>query len=393
MKEKVIVALSGGVDSAVSAALLLESGKYEVEGVFMKNWSPETTQSLTDCPWEEDQKDAEAVCQTLGIPFRSINFEAEYKSKVVDYLIREYDSGRTPNPDIMCNQEIKFRVFLEEAMRLGGTKIATGHYARLRDGKLLRGVDPSKDQSYFLYTLNQSQLEHVIFPIGDILKSEVRALADKYRLPVSQKKDSQGICFIGHLDLKSFLKNYLSPNPGKLFLLPADDCVSLEERIRHAEPVGEHPGANYYTIGEKLNRYLDHKSYHKIRGASDIPLVYLIAKGQTNNELYISDKHEDKALYKQLLELEKPIETGGRTDQLEVSTVEKWREICSEGKLTCQIRYRQNPCPVEAVKLNSKGNLELELMTPGVWGPAVGQAVVLFNHETVLGGGVLCATR
>ncbi|HRP36651.1 MAG TPA: tRNA 2-thiouridine(34) synthase MnmA, partial [Candidatus Dojkabacteria bacterium] len=207
--KKITVALSGGVDSAVSAAILLEQG-YDVTGIFMKNWSGADFSVNSDCPWEQDQQDAEDVCKTLGIPFKSVNFEKQYRDIVVQYFFDEYSKGRTPNPDVLCNKEIKFKLFLQYATESGAELIATGHYARITHDengfKLLKGIDNNKDQSYFLHRLNQEQLSKSLFPIGELQKSEVRKLAEKYKLPNAKKKDSQGICFIGKIDVQDFLR-------------------------------------------------------------------------------------------------------------------------------------------------------------------------------------------
>src|SRR5690606_35373522 len=210
--KKVFVGLSGGVDSAVSAALLKDQG-FEVTGVYMKNWSGDDYGIQADCPWEEDQKDAQAICDHLGIQFRSFNFEKEYRDKVVEYFFSEYEKGRTPNPDVMCNKEVKFKLFLDKALKEGAGFIATGHYARKlvpdsnnnEPEKLLKGLDKNKDQTYFLYNLTQEQLRKTLFPIGHLTKPEVRKLAREYMLPNAEKPDSQGICFIGEINVLKFL--------------------------------------------------------------------------------------------------------------------------------------------------------------------------------------------
>jgi len=227
-KKKVFVGLSGGVDSAVSAYLLKEQG-YDVTGVYMKNWSGDEFGIQADCPWEEDQKDAEAVCKHLGIPFRSLNFEKQYREKVVEYFFSEYEKGRTPNPDVMCNKEIKFKLFLEKAMDEGADFIATGHYARKLEvdgvNKMLKGVDSNKDQTYFLYNLTQSQLDKVLFPVGEIEKPEVRRIAEKAGLPNAKKPDSQGICFIGEINVLKFLMSKIPVKEGDIIDIDSGKVV------------------------------------------------------------------------------------------------------------------------------------------------------------------------
>lgn len=244
-KGKIAIALSGGVDSAVSAALLQQQG-YEVSGFYMKNWSDEADAQYRGghdlCPWEDDVKDVTAVCEHLGIPWQSINFEKDYRAKVFDYFLTETKAGRTPNPDVLCNTQIKFLSFLDRALSLGFDKIATGHYARVEqlntNYQLLKGIDPNKDQSYFIYHLNQQQLSHILFPIGGLLKPEVRKLADDFKLPVAKKPDSQGLCFIGDIDFQTFVKQYVKAEPGPMIL--TDGKV-----------MGQHKGLAYYTIGQR----------------------------------------------------------------------------------------------------------------------------------------------
>ena len=233
--------MSGGVDSSVTAVLLKQQG-FDVIGVFMKNWSEDF--GGYGCTWAEDAEDARKVAQVLKIPFYVWNFEKEYRAKVVDYFLREYRANRTPNPDVMCNNEIKFKFFLDKALKLGADFVATGHYARITKRvsrnayHLLKGVDPAKDQSYFLYTLRQKQLAKILFPIGGYKKSEIRRLARKFKLPTADKKDSQGICFIGKLPVREFLKNSLDLKPGKV--MATDGSI-----------LGEHEGAQLYTIGQR----------------------------------------------------------------------------------------------------------------------------------------------
>jgi len=232
MKKKVVVGLSGGVDSSVTAYLLKEQG-HEVIGMFMKNWHDDTVTISNECPWLDDSNDAMIVAQQLGIPFQAIDLSKEYKERIVDYMFAEYQRGRTPNPDVLCNREIKFDVFLDAAVKLGADFVATGHYCRKgeikKDGKiiyqLLAGKDPNKDQSYFLCQLKQNQLSKALFPIGELLKSEVRDIAKKANLTTADKKDSQGLCFVGKVHLPDFLQQRLEPKKGKVIEVPFDSTA------------------------------------------------------------------------------------------------------------------------------------------------------------------------
>ncbi|HTK05251.1 MAG TPA: tRNA 2-thiouridine(34) synthase MnmA [Candidatus Eisenbacteria bacterium] len=240
-KKKITVAMSGGVDSSVAAALLVAEG-HEVTGAFMKNWSDTADPCTGECAWKQERQDALRVATTLGIPFETFDFEEEYRAEVVDYMVREYAAGRTPNPDVMCNSKVKFHLFLRKALANGADMIATGHYARVaeHDGRfdLLAGVDGNKDQSYFLHRLNQEQLSRTLFPIGHLPKPEVRRLAKEFGLPTAEKKDSQGICFIGKVDLAEFLGAKIAGRPGPI--------VTTDGHV-----VGRHRGAVPYTIGQR----------------------------------------------------------------------------------------------------------------------------------------------
>lgn len=382
MKQKVIVAMSGGVDSSVAAALLKEQG-YAVEGIFMKNWSPDTIQSLTDCPWEQDLVDAEAVCKVLDIPFRSVNFEREYKEKVVDYFLAEYAAGRTPNPDIMCNKEIKFRVFLDQAKELGADYIATGHYVRKVDGKLWRGTGAKKDQSYFLYTLDDEQLSRSLFPVGDLPKSEVRRLAEQYALPTATKKDSQGICFIGHIDLKKFLMEQISAKSGSVYLLAEGE--TLKERMERATIMGKHHGSMFYTVGERMGAVVDNRLYAILTGRTDVPTTYLVIADAKRNRLYVTDQHDDKHLWTRGVYLDGYISTGrGTVEDMQLTV-----DVLQDRGLSCQIRYQQKPVPVDTILVEG-GRIKVETAEP-VWAAAAGQSLVLYEGDAVVGGGVICA--
>ncbi len=253
--KKVFVGLSGGVDSSVSAALLKKAG-YEVTGVFIRVWQPD----FFDCGWRDDRLDAMRVCAKLQIPFQELNLEKEYKREVVDYMIREYKAGRTPNPDVACNRSIKFGGFYKWAMKNGADFVATGHYARIEGGQLLTGSDANKDQSYFLWQIQREQLPHILFPVGGMKKPEVRNLAKQYGLITAEKKDSQGLCFVGKVNMKEFLAHYIKTKKGN---------VMNEE----GEKVGEHNGAAFFTIGERL------------AGG------YVVAKDMKKNTLTVSQKN------------------------------------------------------------------------------------------------------
>ncbi len=385
--EKVIVAMSGGVDSSVTAALLKEQG-FEVEGMFMKNWSPETIQSLTDCPWEQDQTDAAAVCEHLGIPFRSINFEREYKEKVVDYFLREYAAGRTPNPDIMCNKEIKFAAFLYAAEEMGASRIATGHYVKAVDGQLFRGIDPRKDQSYFLHTLNKNQIDRSIFPLGELTKPEVRELAEKFGLPTAKKKDSQGICFIGHIDLKQFLMEQIGVKQGSVYLLPDyTEGQTIDDRIASSLLVGKHQGSMFYTHGERARSCIDNRLYRIITGNVDVEPCYVVAIRAKENTIYVTRQHNDPHLYTSTHTLEGFMFTGSTGELDEVSTLDA---MAKNYELTCQIRYQQKPLKVLGVE---KSGEDLIVTTEPLWAVMEGQSLVIYKDERVIGGGVVCATN
>ncbi|MCU0359080.1 MAG: tRNA 2-thiouridine(34) synthase MnmA, partial [Cyclobacteriaceae bacterium] len=273
MKKRVVVGLSGGVDSSVAAYLLQEQG-YEVIGMFMKNWHDDSVTISKECPWLDDSNDAMIVAQHLGIPFQAIDLSNEYKERIVDYMFAEYQAGRTPNPDVLCNREIKFDIFLKAALKLGADYVATGHYARREEteinGKkiyrLLAGKDPNKDQSYFLCQLTQEQLSKALFPVGELLKPEVREIARKAGLATANKKDSQGLCFVGKVHLPDFLQQRLQPKKGKAIVIPADASVysngeslqdlaqltrSFSYRPELGQVIGEHNGAHFYTIGQR----------------------------------------------------------------------------------------------------------------------------------------------
>src|SRR5687768_9495960 len=311
MRKRVVVGLSGGVDSSVAAYLLQEQG-YEVIGMFMKNWHDDTVTISNECPWLDDSNDAMIVAQHLGIPFQAIDLSVEYKARIVDYMFAEYQRGRTPNPDVLCNREIKFDVFLNNALKLGADYVATGHYVRRgeiqKDGKtfyrLLSGKDGNKDQSYFLCQLTQEQLSRSLFPIGELLKPEVRAIAKKLGLVTAEKKDSQGLCFVGKVHLPDFLQQRLQPKKGVVVELPAGarafqngfdstDLVALTTPFKleaeEGKVVGEHNGAHYYTIGQRKGLNL---------GGHAKPL-FVIGTDTDENIIYTGMGEDHPGLYRQ----------------------------------------------------------------------------------------------
>lgn len=308
--KRVVVGLSGGVDSSVAAYLLKQEG-YDVIGMFMKNWHDDSVTISNECPWLDDSNDAMIVAQHLGIPFQAIDLSAEYKSRIVDYMFAEYQQGRTPNPDVLCNREIKFDIFLNAALKLGADFVATGHYVRkgsfIQDGKtvyqLLSGKDPNKDQSYFLCQLTQAQLSKSLFPIGELLKPEVRTIAREIGLVTAEKKDSQGLCFVGKVHLPDFLQQRLEPKKGKVIEIgkaspvysngcEGDDLKALTKPYVYTpdegKEIGEHNGAHYYTIGQRRGLNI---------GGFAEPL-FVIGTNTTDNVIYMGMGENHPGLYR-----------------------------------------------------------------------------------------------
>ena len=371
MGKKVFCMMSGGVDSSVAAALLVQEG-YRVEGVFMKNWSPSSIQSLSDCPWLEDQKDAEAVCQKLGIPFQSVNFEKEYRQSVVEYFLSEYRAGRTPNPDVMCNREIKFGIFLNWARSNGADFVASGHYVRMVEtngrSSLHRGVDSNKDQSYFLWTLTQDQLKYCLFPIGHLKKVRVRQIAKSLNLSTAEKKDSQGICFIGAINVGQFLRSEISAKPG--------DVIGPNNQV-----IGRHDGAVYYTVGQRHGFKLTNtKVLSALYKEASIPPLFVVEKDVENN-LIIVGEADDPRLYKTEMIVSDLNWISGRDASACVST---------DGKTTAQIRYRQQPIAIEHIQPLSTDHLKLKIkfLRP-IRAVASGQSIVFYQEDQMLGGGII----
>ena len=357
--KKVVVGMSGGVDSSVAAILLKKQG-CEVIGLFMRNWdtsvngdflgNPDLNNDI--CPQEQDYNDALAVCEKLNIPLHRIDFVKEYWDYVFTYFLDELKKGRTPNPDIMCNKYIKFDMFFKEAIKLGADYIATGHYARIKNGHLLKGIDTNKDQTYFLSQVSKDKFEKTIFPVGDLNKESVRKIALEYDLITAQKKDSTGICFIGERNFKKFLENYLPNKEGKI--------VNIETK----EELGTHQGLMYYTIGQR--RGLD------IGGTKE--RLFVVGKDMINNILYVAIGDENDYLFSDEAIIE------------EVNLLEKLPNEC-----LAKFRYRQKDNKV-FVKLLPDGTLSIKYpdlikaVTPG-------QACVLYDNEICLGGGIIKEVR
>jgi len=355
-QEKIIVGMSGGVDSSVSAYLLLQQG-YRVEGLFMKNWEEDDTEEY--CSASEDLADAQQVCERLDIPLHTVNFSGEYWDNVFEYFLHEYRTGRTPNPDIMCNREIKFKAFLDHARMLGAERIATGHYVRTRrrNGRveLLRGMDGNKDQSYFLYALNQHQLAHALFPIGELDKSEVRDIARQQQFVVHAKKDSTGICFIGERKFRDFLQRFIPAQPGKI--VSVDGCE-----------LGEHSGLMYYTIGQRQGLGIG-----GTEEGSDEPW-YVVAKALDENRLIVAQGVDNPRLYHSHCRV---------TDLHWISqSVDSVPFACS-----AKSRYRQRDSDCQVIELEN-GNASVEFNTPQR-AVTPGQALVLYAGEQCLGGGTI----
>lgn len=349
---RVVVGMSGGVDSSVAALLLKEQG-YDVIGIFMKNW--DDTDENGVCTATEDYDDVIRVCNQIGIPYYAVNFEKQYWDKVFTYFLDEYKAGRTPNPDVMCNKEIKFKAFLDHAMSLGADYLATGHYARVekRDGevKMLRGLDENKDQTYFLNQLSQDQLEKVMFPIGDIEKSKVREIAAKANLATATKKDSTGICFIGERNFKEFLGNYLPAQPGNM--------ETFDGKV-----VGKHDGLMYYTIGQRHGLGI---------GGSGEPW-FAIGKDLKRNVLYVGQGFHHEKLYSDSIIA---VNTGWVSN----------KEMPKTFECTAKFRYRQ-PDNKVTVELLEDGNVKVIFHEP-IRAITPGQAVVFYNGDECLGGGTI----
>lgn len=367
-KQRVVVGLSGGVDSAVSAYLLKQQG-HEVVGIFMKNWEDDDDSAY--CSSNVDFVDAAAVADVLGIEIEHVNFAAEYKDRVFAEFLREYQGGRTPNPDILCNAEIKFKAFLDHAFSVGADKIATGHYARVRElstnhgneFQLLKGLDASKDQSYFLHRLNQSQLSKTWFPVGELHKTEVRRIAAEISLPNAKKKDSTGICFIGERPFREFLNRYIANAPGPI----------KDERGR---TLGTHVGLSFYTLGQRQGLGIGGvKDKGAQRGSGDHAPWFVARKDLAHNTLYVVQGHDHPWLL---------------SEQLSADDL-SWcaPSAPAPGRYAAKTRYRQSDAPC-TLHYNDKGELALAFDEPQ-WAVTPGQSAVLYDGDVCLGGGVIAS--
>ncbi|MBS4539546.1 tRNA 2-thiouridine(34) synthase MnmA [Clostridium sp. D2Q-11] len=350
---RVVIGMSGGVDSSVAALVLKEQG-YDVIGIFMKNWDEEDEEY---CTATEDYEDVRRVCQQIDIPYYTVNFEKEYWDKVFTYFLEEYRNGRTPNPDILCNKEIKFKAFLDHALKLGADYIATGHYANIKyfDGEyhLIRGKDRNKDQSYFLCQLNQYQLSKSMFPIGDIDKPKVREIARKYNLETANKKDSTGICFIGERDFDEFLNNYLPAKPGEI--------KSIE-----GEVLGEHNGLMYYTKGQRKGL--------GIGGVGTGEPWFVAYKDLEKNILYVAQGSKNPALYSEALEA------------VDINWISE-KNPKEEFKCSAKFRYRQRDQGVTVIPTGE--NTAKVIFNEKQKAITEGQGVVFYHDEICLGGGTI----
>lgn len=390
MKKRVVVGLSGGVDSSVAAYLLQQQG-YEVIGMFMKNWHDDSVTISKECPWLDDSNDAMIVAQHLGIPFQAIDLSEEYKARIVDYMFAEYQRGRTPNPDVLCNREIKFDVFLNNALKLGADFVATGHYARKaqfdQDGKtiyqLLSGKDGNKDQSYFLCQLTQEQLSRSLFPVGELLKPEVRAIAKEIGLVTAEKKDSQGLCFVGKVHLPEFLQQRLQAKKGLVVEIPAeavafrngyeaDDLAALTKPYSldasQGKVIGEHNGAHYYTIGQRKGLNL---------GGYAKPL-FIIGTDTEKNIIYTGMGEDHPGLHRRGLLIANGDAHWVRDDL-------KLREGESVS-LRARIRYRQ---PLEPCTLYKKSDGLYIIFDRPQKSITPGQFAAWYDGEELIGSGVI----
>jgi tRNA-specific 2-thiouridylase len=389
--KRVVVGLSGGVDSSVAAYLLIQQG-YEVIGMFMRNWHDETVTLSNDCPWIDDANDALLVSQHLGIPFQVVDLSAQYKDRIVDYMFREYEAGRTPNPDVLCNREIKFDVFLKEALALGADYVATGHYCRKlihEDGThgLLSGLDGNKDQSYFLCQVSQEQLQRALFPIGDLTKAQVRELASSQGLLTAEKKDSQGLCFVGKISLPTFLQQQLAAKPGPIIEIPntlpqyasyqtiPHDVAHVVELARPfsyeasmGKPVATHQGAHYYTIGQRKGLHI---------GGRPEPSFVLATDTQTN-VIYSGQTDEHPGLYRRALQL----------SSNEINWIQPISKESLEKGMSCSIRIRYRQALQEGTLIKKEGILYILFEKPQR-GITPGQFAAWYLNDELIGSGII----
>ena len=392
-KKRVVVGLSGGVDSSVAAYLLQQQG-YEVIGLFMKNWHDESVTISSECPWLEDSNDAMLVANKLGIAFQTVDLSDTYKTRIVDYMFAEYAAGRTPNPDVLCNREIKFSVFMDIALSLGADFVATGHYCQkdtiTKDGKpiyrLLSGQDASKDQSYFLCQLTQQQLVKTLFPIGHLQKSEVRKIAAAQALVTAEKKDSQGLCFIGKVRLPDFLKQQLAPKQGPIISIPVAQVPQLEPNDTPGEAqwkalatrkqyqpeegtvVGTHEGAHYFTIGQRKGLAV---------GGTAAPL-FVIATDTVKNIIYVGEGAQHPGLFHKALFV--------AVDQLHWVREDQQLQIGEQTTVMARIRYRQ---PLQAATLERTNDGLYVIFDQPQSAITPGQFVAWYRENELLGSGVI----
>jgi len=391
-KKRVIVGLSGGVDSSVAAHLLIQQD-YEVIGLFMKNWHDESVTLSNECPWLEDSNDAMLVAEKLGIPFQTVDLSAEYKDRIVDYMFDEYAAGRTPNPDVLCNREIKFDVFLKIALSLGADYVATGHYCQketlsTENGsvyRLMSGADGNKDQSYFLCQLTQEQLAKTLFPIGHLQKAEVREIARKLNLVTAEKKDSQGLCFIGKVSLPDFLQQQLQPKTGNIIEIPEDFYASrapAQSLIAQSQKttyqtgdgkiVGTHQGAHFFTIGQRKGLAV---------GGTPEPL-FVIDTDVTKNVVYVGQGKDHPGLYRKALKV--------KTDEVHWIREDLRHIEGTEMKVMARIRYRQ-PLQKASLILQADGlYVQFDQLQSAI---TSGQFVAWYEDEELLGSGVIAWTN
>ena len=393
-KTRVVVALSGGVDSSVAAYLLCKKG-YEVIGVFMKNWHDKTVTISKECPWLEDSYDAMIVSEKLSIPFQTVDLSYDYQKRIVDYMFNEYKKGNTPNPDVLCNRDIKFDIFLKIAMELGADFIATGHYCRLEKVKknnkdyfrLLEGHDKNKDQSYFLCQLSQKQLSKVIFPIGELKKKEVRLIAKKQSLVTAEKKDSQGLCFIGKVKLPEFLQQKLSNKKGKIIIIPKDSNIYTNKNLENisyenlynisksynyslndGNHIGNHSGAHFFTVGQRKGLSI---------GGTKEPL-FVLKTDVKNNIIFVGEGKEHPGLYRKTLFISQNDLHFVRTD------IYQKKEIYY--KVKARIRYRQ---PLQNAFLLIVNNGAFLIFDKKQSSVAKGQFAVWYKNKELLGSGII----
>jgi tRNA-specific 2-thiouridylase len=389
--KRVVIGLSGGVDSSVAAYLLIQQG-YEVIGMFMRNWHDETVTLSNDCPWIDDANDALLVAQHLGIPFQVVDLSAQYKDRIVDYMFREYEAGRTPNPDVLCNREIKFDVFLKEALALGADYVATGHYCRKlihADGThgLLSGLDGNKDQSYFLCQVSQEQLQRALFPIGDLTKAQVREIASEQGLLTAEKKDSQGLCFVGKISLPTFLQQQLAAKPGPIIEIPntlpqyasyqtiphdVAHVVELAKPFSYEASMGKqvatHQGAHYYTIGQRKGLHI---------GGRPEPSFVLATDTQTN-VIYSGQTDEHPGLYRRALKL----------SSKEINWIQPVSEESLENGVSCSIRIRYRQALQEGTLIQKEGVLYILFEKPQR-GITPGQFAAWYLNDELIGSGII----